>query len=92
MTRTRGHRSLLFRFALSIFVVGSGVFLSPLLVQTSFASSGDVTCTATCDGGSCTGNKPYCVCSCSWWANRPVCSCSDAPPSGGTAPPEETAV
>ena len=76
MTRTSNRRTLLFRLALAIFAVGIGVFFSPSLVQNSVASTGDVTCTATCTGGSCTGNKPYCVCSCSWWANRPVCSCT----------------
>lgn len=91
MTRVDDHRPILLRLALSLFVVGTGVFFSPLLVQNSYASAGDVTCTATCDGGSCTGNKPYCVCSCSFWFNRAVCTCSEpTSPSGGSAPPEQT--
>ncbi len=76
MTRIPNPRALLFRLALSLLVVGSGVFLSPLLVRSSYASDGEVTCTATCKNGSCTGNQEYCVCSCSFWTSSAVCSCA----------------
>lgn len=89
MTSTSGRRALLFRLALALFAVGGAVFLSPALVPNSFASTGDVTCTATCKNGSCTGNKPYCVCSCSFWGGSAVCSCTstsqeDNVPAPGT--------
>lgn len=87
MDRRNTGRSLLLRFACSLFFVGGAVSLSPLVAQTS-SSSGEVTCTATCTNGSCSGNKPYCVCSCGWFGSA-SCSCTDnTTGSGGGAPPE----
>lgn len=71
-------RSLVLRLALALFACGGAVFVSPTLVRGSVLTDGEVTCTSTCTGGSCTGNKPYCVCSCSWFG-RPICSCTSAP-------------
>lgn len=72
-------RSLVFRIALAMFACGGVLFFSPLLVRSTLAADGEVTCTATCTNGSCTGNKPYCICSCTWWTSSAVCNCTQAP-------------
>lgn len=73
-------RSLVLRLALALFVCGGALFVSPSLVRGAVFADGEVTCTATCEGGSCTGNQTYCVCSCSWFFKLPVCNCTSAPP------------
>lgn len=79
MKDTTTRRTLVFRLALALLATGGAVFFSPGLVRDSAAQQeGEVTCTATCGGGSCTGNKAYCVCSCSWFWQTPVCNCTDA--------------
>jgi hypothetical protein len=86
MKDNSGRRALVLRFALALLACGAALAFSPNLVQQSFASDGDVTCTATCSGGSCTGNKTYCVCTCSWFFGLPVCNCTNAPPEQTQTP------
>lgn len=80
MKQTMDVRVAVLRSCLALLVAGLALFASPLLVQRLYASEdGDVTCTATCDNGSCTGNQPYCTCSCHWLWKTPRCNCASAP-------------
>lgn len=73
MTPTARHRAVTFRLALLTLVAGTALFLSPNLVQRAYAFS-ENRCSVTCPGGSCTATG-NCTCTCSFWANKPVCSC-----------------
>lgn len=68
-------------------LVGGALFVSPNFVATAYGASGEVTCTATCGNGSCTGYQTYCICSCTWFSSSAVCNCTNKPaevrPGGG---------
>lgn len=82
-----GRRTIL-KGALVALLLGAATFVSPNLIQRAMAQESTVTCTATCRNGSCTGNKPYCVCSCTWFSGSALCNCTEAtepdvpPPTG----------
>ncbi|HEX8271725.1 MAG TPA: hypothetical protein VF615_03670 [Longimicrobiaceae bacterium] len=84
MTATTRRRAITFRLALLTFVAGAGLFFSPNLVQRAYAFT-ENRCSVTCPGGSCTATG-NCTCTCSFWANKPVCSCGGQEPieSGDT--------
>jgi hypothetical protein len=69
-------RSFILRTVLGLVFVAAAVFVSPFFLRHAYASDGDVTCTASCNGKTCTGNQPYCVCTCHWLWGTPVCNCS----------------
>jgi hypothetical protein len=74
MTATTRRRTITLRLALLTLAAGAGLFFSPNLVQRAYAFS-ENRCSVTCPGGSCTATG-NCTCTCSFWANKPVCSCS----------------
>jgi hypothetical protein len=61
------------KLALLTLAAGATLFFSPNLVQRAYAFS-ENRCSVTCPGGSCTATG-NCTCTCSFWANKPVCSC-----------------
>ena len=67
-------RAIALKLALLVLFAGAGLFFSPNFVQRAYAFS-ENRCSVTCPYGSCnaTGN---CTCTCSFWTNRPVCSCT----------------
>ena len=73
-------RVLVLRSSLALLAAGIALFATPLLVQRAYASDGEVTCTATCRNGSCTGDQPYCLCSCHWFFATPICNCTAEKP------------
>ncbi len=77
MYTTRDFRPLILRTSFALMMMGLALVAAPMLVGPAYASDGDVTCTATCRGGSCTGDKPYCVCTCHWFWGTPVCNCTE---------------
>ena len=79
-------RAATLRTVLGLVVLGAAVFISPFFLRQAYASDGDPTCSASCNGKSCTGFQPYCVCTCHWLWGTPVCNCTqpvDQQPVGG---------
>ena len=87
MTPIVRRRAITLRLALLTLVAGGMLFFSPNLVQRAYALS-ENRCSVTCPGGSCTATG-NCTCTCSFWANKPICSCSDQ--EGNEAPGDTVA-
>lgn len=82
MKDTARQRATTLKLALLTLAAGATLFFSPNVVQRAYAFS-ENRCSATCPGGSCTATG-NCTCTCSFWSNKPVCSCSGGDESTGS--------